>query len=202
MYNIFSSEQRRILCIRSVALQERGHQGAVCSCVCMYCVHVLCACVLCVCVCVVCVLCVLCLCVVLYVLCVYVLCVLCLCVCLCVVFVCVLCFCVCCVCVCACVCLIKRTLFFRQPKRALEHTMASQHLMPPPQATPPGIQLLPPQPPKGAEVPTPLETTPNTGSVQIDKQFVESFLNGEACLSGGVCAVCPEGLVWCSCPFC
>ena len=172
----------------------------VCVCiVCMCCVHVCCVCVCCMCV----VLCVLCLCVVLYVLCVcvYVLCVLCLCVCcvccvcVCVVFVCVLCFCVCCVCVCACVCLIKRTLFFRQPKRALEHTMASQHLMPPPQATPPGIQLLPPQPPKGAEVPTPLETTPNTGSVQIDKQFVESFLNGEACLSGGVCAVCPEGLV-------
>eukprot|EP00731_Ephydatia_muelleri_P033341 Em0028g16a len=50
---------------------------------------------------------------------------------------------------------------------------------------PPGIHLLPPQPPKGAEVPTLLETTPNTGSVQIDKQFVESFLSGEACLSGG-----------------
>ncbi|KAL5474831.1 hypothetical protein EMCRGX_G026850 [Ephydatia muelleri] len=75
----------------------------------------------------------------------------------------------------------------RQPKRVLEHTMASQHLMPLPlfQTIPPGIHLLPPQPPKGAEVPTLLETTPNTGSVQIDKQFVESFLSGEACLSGG-----------------
>ena len=75
--------------------------------------------------------------------------------------------------------------------------MASQHLMPLPlfQTIPPGIHLLPPQPPKGAEVPTLLETTPNTGSVQIDKQFVESFLSGEACLSGGVrVGVCAEGL--------
>lgn len=67
--------------------------------------------------------------------------------------------------------------------------MASQHLTPLPlsQANLPGLQILPPPPPpKGLEATAPLGTGPNTAVGQIDKQFVDSFLSGESCLSGGV----------------